>query len=75
MFLAWSHSSEPGPDRRRERVDGPALDTPSLSRYWPYFESKRRREILQNRADSLEMKLLQDEVNLNQEEARSTLRE
>ncbi|GEM_PF-2105089 len=52
-----------------------ALDIPSLSRYWPYFESKRRREILQNLADALEMKLMQDELNLNQEEARSPLRE
>ena len=40
-----------------------ALDTPDLRPYWPFFEAKREREILQTLEDRLRMRLIQEQVD------------
>ena len=51
------------PDEISRMEANKALDTAGLRAYWPFFEAKRERDVLQTLEDRLRMRLIQEQVD------------
>jgi hypothetical protein len=56
------------PDEVAGLASDKALGMPSLKRYWPYFEARRNMELQQLVTERVNLRLIQEKVNLEMEE-------